>query len=97
MRFDEMQQKRYAIRAVFGSGLHCFHASFCSHSKCALSVMLCARQATVLMALLQPAPEVYELFDDIMLLSEGHIVFHGPKEEVGLSRSVLLVEHVTWQ
>ena len=28
-------------------------------------------QGTVLMALLQPAPEVYELFDDIMLLCEG--------------------------
>ena len=29
------------------------------------------RQATVLMALLQPAPETYELFDDVLLLSEG--------------------------
>ena len=39
-------------------------------------------QATILMALLQPAPEVYNLFDDIMLLAEGHIVYYGPKEEV---------------
>lgn len=39
-------------------------------------------QATILMALLQPAPEVYALFDDIMLLAEGHIVYFGPKEEV---------------
>lgn len=29
------------------------------------------RQATMLIALLQPTPEVYHLFDDIMLLSEG--------------------------
>lgn len=29
------------------------------------------RAGTVLMSLLQPAPEVYNLFDDIMLLSEG--------------------------
>ena len=36
------------------------------------------------MALLQPAPEVYNLFDDIMLLAEGHIVYYGPKEEVRL-------------
>ena len=42
----------------------------------------CNVQGTVLMALLQPAPEVYDLFDDIMLLAEGHIVFHGPKEQV---------------
>ena len=26
--------------------------------------------------------QVYDLFDDILLLSEGHIVFHGPREEV---------------
>ena len=32
------------------------------------------RQATVLMALLQPAPETYELFDDVLLLSEGGLV-----------------------
>ena len=29
------------------------------------------RDGTVLMSLLQPAPEVYNLFDDILLLSEG--------------------------
>ena len=29
------------------------------------------RKATVLVALLQPTPETYNLFDDIMLLSEG--------------------------
>ena len=28
-------------------------------------------QATILMSLLQPSPEVYNLFDDVMLLSEG--------------------------
>lgn len=28
-------------------------------------------QATVLMALLQPPPETFDLFDDIMLLSDG--------------------------
>ncbi|KAK9902782.1 hypothetical protein WJX75_005811 [Coccomyxa subellipsoidea] len=41
-----------------------------------------ALQATVLMALLQPPPEVYDLFDDILLLCEGHVVFHGPRDEV---------------
>ncbi|KAI3954477.1 hypothetical protein MKW92_053462 [Papaver armeniacum] len=37
---------------------------------------------TVLMALLQPAPETYNLFDDLILLSEGHIVYQGPLENV---------------
>lgn len=40
------------------------------------------RKATLLVALLQPAPEVYDQFDDILLLSEGTVVFHGPREEV---------------
>ncbi|KAL2898725.1 ABC transporter G family member 31 [Bienertia sinuspersici] len=39
-------------------------------------------EGTVLMALLQPAPETFELFDDLMLLSEGHMVYHGPRAEV---------------
>lgn len=37
-------------------------------------------QGTVLMALLQPAPETFELFDDIILLAEGRIVYMGPRE-----------------
>ena len=47
----------------------------------------------MLMALLQPAPEVYDLFDDIMLLSEGSIIFHGPKDEVRLKRKARSVKH----
>ncbi|GAB2228064.1 hypothetical protein Droror1_Dr00009894 [Drosera rotundifolia] len=38
--------------------------------------------ATILMSLLQPAPETFELFDDIILLSEGQIVYNGPREHV---------------
>lgn len=36
----------------------------------------------MLVALLQPPPETYELFDDIMLIAEGLIVYHGPREHV---------------
>lgn len=39
-------------------------------------------EGTVLMALLQPAPETFELFDDLMLLSEGYMVYQGPREDV---------------
>ncbi|KAM3739457.1 hypothetical protein ACB098_08G025600 [Castanea mollissima] len=39
-------------------------------------------EATVLMALLQPAPETFELFDDLILLSEGYVVYQGPRAEV---------------
>ncbi len=37
---------------------------------------------TVLVSLLQPAPETFELFDDIILLSEGKVVYHGPRGHV---------------
>lgn len=37
---------------------------------------------TVMISLLQPPPETYNLFDDIILLSEGHIVYHGPRESI---------------
>uniref|UniRef100_A0A803LXC5 ABC transporter domain-containing protein n=1 Tax=Chenopodium quinoa TaxID=63459 RepID=A0A803LXC5_CHEQI len=39
-------------------------------------------EGTVLMALLQPAPETFELFDDLILLSEGNMVYHGPRTDV---------------
>ncbi|RLN54809.1 hypothetical protein BBP00_00008767, partial [Phytophthora kernoviae] len=33
--------------------------------------------ATVIISLLQPSPEVFELFDDVLLMNEGSIMFHG--------------------
>ncbi|ETK86182.1 hypothetical protein L915_09167, partial [Phytophthora nicotianae] len=37
--------------------------------------------ATVVISLLQPSPEVFELFDDVLLMNEGSIMFHGKREE----------------
>ncbi|KAG6761775.1 hypothetical protein POTOM_035008 [Populus tomentosa] len=37
---------------------------------------------TTVMSLLQPTPEIFELFDDIILLSEGQIVYQGPRDNV---------------
>ncbi|XP_020581976.1 ABC transporter G family member 35-like isoform X2 [Phalaenopsis equestris] len=37
---------------------------------------------TTFISLLQPAPETYELFDDIILLSDGLIVYQGPRKYV---------------
>ncbi|GKV35637.1 hypothetical protein SLEP1_g43882 [Rubroshorea leprosula] len=39
-------------------------------------------KGTVVISLLQPAPETYNLFDDIILLSDGQIVYQGPREHV---------------
>ncbi|KAL9333082.1 hypothetical protein Peur_073221 [Populus x canadensis] len=37
---------------------------------------------TTVTSLLQPTPETFELFDDIILLSEGQIVYQGPRDNV---------------
>ncbi|XP_057539271.1 pleiotropic drug resistance protein 1-like isoform X1 [Amaranthus tricolor] len=39
-------------------------------------------KGTALISLLQPAPETYDLFDDIVLLADGQIVYQGPREHV---------------
>jgi ABC-type multidrug transport system ATPase subunit len=33
---------------------------------------------TVVIALLQPSPEVLDLFDDVMILNDGELMYHGP-------------------
>ncbi|KAF9618604.1 hypothetical protein IFM89_002299, partial [Coptis chinensis] len=41
------------------------------------------KENVVLEYILKPAPETYDhLFDDILLLSDGHIVYQGPRENV---------------
>ncbi|XP_051120010.1 pleiotropic drug resistance protein 2-like [Andrographis paniculata] len=37
---------------------------------------------TMIISLLQPAPETFDLFDDIILLSEGQLVYQGPRENI---------------
>ncbi|CAN4126457.1 unnamed protein product [Withania somnifera] len=37
---------------------------------------------TMIISLLQPAPETYDLFDDIILLAEGKVVYQGPRQNV---------------
>ncbi|XP_057431805.1 ABC transporter G family member 36-like [Lotus japonicus] len=39
-------------------------------------------EGTILMSLLQPAPETFNLFDDIVLISEGQVVYQGPREHI---------------
>lgn len=39
-------------------------------------------ETTVVVGLLQPAPETFDLFDDVILLAAGRVIYHGPREEV---------------
>uniref|UniRef100_K4A4V3 ABC transporter domain-containing protein n=1 Tax=Setaria italica TaxID=4555 RepID=K4A4V3_SETIT len=47
-----------------------------------MSQLVHVMNETVMISLLQPPPETYNLFDDIILLSEGYIVYHGPRENI---------------
>eukprot|EP00808_Paulinella_micropora_P014058 g9644.t1 len=38
--------------------------------------------ACCVVSLLQPSPQVFDLFDDVILLSRGEIAYHGPKDDV---------------
>ncbi|KAI3966424.1 hypothetical protein MKW92_035642 [Papaver armeniacum] len=44
--------------------------------------MVHVMDVTMIISLLQPAPETFDLFDDIILLSEGEIIYQGPRENV---------------
>ncbi|KAH7669104.1 Iron-chelate-transporting ATPase protein [Dioscorea alata] len=39
-------------------------------------------ESTAVVSLLQPAPETYDLFDDIILMAEGKIVYQGPRSQI---------------
>ncbi|KAJ6429559.1 hypothetical protein OIU84_021041 [Salix udensis] len=47
-----------------------------------LQQMAHVTHATVLISLLQPAPEIFDLFDDVVLMAEGNIVYHGPRSSI---------------
>lgn len=57
-------------------------------SSTAYQIVSCLQQlaqvtdATILVSLLQPAPETFNLFDDIILMAEGRIVYQGPRDDV---------------
>ncbi|KAH9331695.1 hypothetical protein KI387_003803 [Taxus chinensis] len=57
-------------------------------SSTTFQIVKCLRQyvhvfkLSMVVSLLQPAPETYDLFDDVILLSEGYLVYQGPRESI---------------
>eukprot|EP01031_Cornospumella_fuschlensis_P034568 gene34568-41858_t len=37
---------------------------------------------TCLISLLQPPPDVFNLFDEVIMLHEGHVIYHGSRENI---------------
>ncbi|KAL8202096.1 hypothetical protein R6Q57_011243 [Mikania cordata] len=48
----------------------------------ALRQMVHIMDLTMVISLLQPDPETFKLFDDVILMSEGQIVYQGPSQNV---------------
>ncbi len=44
-----------------------------------LRTVVTVMQGTAIASLLQPPPEVFAMFDNVMLMREGRIVYHGPR------------------
>ncbi|KAL0874148.1 hypothetical protein Bca101_023853 [Brassica carinata] len=57
-------------------------------SSTTFQIMSCLQQfahlseGTILVSLLQPAPETFELFDDVIFMGEGKIIYHGPRDHI---------------
>lgn len=57
-------------------------------SSTAYQIVACIQQlvhitdSTALISLLQPPPETFDLFDDVILMAEGKIVYHGPRDSI---------------
>ncbi|GAX82873.1 hypothetical protein CEUSTIGMA_g10299.t1 [Chlamydomonas eustigma] len=47
-----------------------------------LSQMSHASRPTCLVSLLQPPPETFQLFDDVIMIADGVILYHGPVTDV---------------
>ncbi|WVZ64109.1 hypothetical protein U9M48_013676 [Paspalum notatum var. saurae] len=85
------QKKRTTIGEMLVGRARCFFMDDVStglDSSTTLQIMTFLQQMahlmdlTMVISLLQPAPETFEIFDDIILLCEGQIVYHGPRENV---------------
>ncbi|CAL5065164.1 unnamed protein product [Urochloa decumbens] len=92
------QKRRTTIGEMLVGRAQCFFMDNVStglDSSTTFDIMTFLRQMTHLMdltmviSLLQPAPETFELFDDIIILCEGRIIYHGPRHNaVGFFNSI---------
>ncbi|KAJ0078877.1 hypothetical protein Patl1_24250 [Pistacia atlantica] len=68
--------------------LFMYEISNCIDSSTAYQIVACLQQlvhitdATLLISLIQPASETFELFHDIILMAEGKVVYQGPYDQV---------------
>ncbi|XP_059640099.1 pleiotropic drug resistance protein 3-like isoform X2 [Cornus florida] len=85
------QKRRLATGEMIVSPKRAFFMDEISNgldSSTTFQIVTCLQQlvhvtdVTALISLLQPAPETFDLFDDIILFAEGKIVYHGPRADI---------------
>lgn len=83
------QKKRVTTGEMMVGGAEAFLMDEIStglDSSTTYQIVNCLRQyvkimmSTMVVSLLQPAPEVFQLFDDVILISEGCLIYNGPRE-----------------
>jgi ABC-type multidrug transport system ATPase subunit len=85
------QRKRVTLGEMLLTNARCYlldevttglDAAVTVHIFSALKKACAINHAAVVTALLQPTPETYALFDEVILMRDGHIVYHGPREDL---------------
>ena len=71
--------QRHSLCSVTGVGLDSASAFYCM--KALRTIVMEGR--TVFMSIHQPSSEVYDLFDQLLLLSKGRMVYFGPASGYG--------------
>ncbi|KAL2652291.1 hypothetical protein R1flu_020419 [Riccia fluitans] len=88
---SEEQKKRVTIGEMLVGPVRTFFMDDISSgldSSMTKQIVACLRNIchsldnTIVISLLQPSPETFSLFDDIILLSEGQVLFHGDRADV---------------
>ena len=52
------------------------------HIFSALKQACAVNRSSVVTALQQVTPETYALFDDVILMQDGHVLYHGPRDQI---------------
>lgn len=75
----EIGSKSVALMDEITTGLDSATAFDIVRAQCTLARQ---HERTIVMALQQPTPEVFALFDSVLLLSQGEVLYHGPIDHV---------------
>lgn len=62
---------------LYGSSLLVHSYCHCAAAKYLLHIYLCSRNVQIIASIHQPSSRLYQQFDQLLLLSEGHALYYG--------------------